>query len=187
MNPPIMFLCGIKHSGKSTMARLAAQRMGGTCVDSDDLTLASDTKYPTIRTMFQDLGKQAFMDREFSSLQQYINNVHPSQTLLFVSLGGGACDNKPLMQLAKEQGKLVYLRCEEQVLLQRILKDGIPPFLNPDDVAGSFTTLFAQRDALYGRSADIVVELPDCNDPKQTCSYLLQQLGLASGGTDGWQ
>ena len=93
-----------------------------------------------------------------------------------VSLGGGACDNEPLMELNSQYGQSLYLKVSEPVLLKRILVDGVPPFLDASDPEGSFSRLYAIRNECYGKKCDIVVDLPDYPDVQDTARYLFARL-----------
>ena len=66
-----------------------------------------------------------------------------------LSLGGGAADNRKLMDYLKENGRIIYLRRDEEDMLPVILKHGVPPFLDPDDIKGSFHRVYCERDRKY--------------------------------------
>ncbi|WP_320130379.1 shikimate kinase [uncultured Sphaerochaeta sp.] len=168
-----LFFCGIKHCGKTTLGNLVAKMMGTFCVDNDDLILKSLDEGSSVRTFFKTQGKQAFMDLELRTLHSFLET---NKTPCIVSLGGGACDNESLMELICSYGKSVYLKVEEPVLLKRILFDGIPPFLDGSDPQGSFARLYAIRNERYGKRCDIVVNLPDYPDVRETAKYLFARL-----------
>ena len=67
-----LFFTGIKHSGKTTQARLAAQRTGLGYADADDLILQF-TGAESIRSFYREHGKAAFMDAELSAVRKYID------------------------------------------------------------------------------------------------------------------
>ena len=168
-----LFFCGIKHCGKTTLGKIIAGMNGCKCVDNDDLAFALMEGYPSIRSFFREQGKQAFMEKEVEALRLFLQqNKEPC----IVSLGGGACDNEPLMELIAQYGKSVYLKVSEPVLLKRILVDGVPPFLDASDPKGSFSRLYAIRNECYGKKCDIVVDLPDYPDVQDTARYLFARL-----------
>jgi len=169
----IIFFCGIKHSGKTSLGTLVAKRMGYRCVDNDDLILSDRPEFPSIRQLYKAEGKEAFMAQEAASLESFLA-TKPEDTI--ISLGGGACDNTPLISLIQSSGEVVYLKVEQSVLLKRILKGGVPPFLDPLNVEGSFAELYTHRDALYGKLSDIVIELSPYADINDTAHYLFSRL-----------
>lgn len=215
MRTDILFFAGIKHSGKTTMARLCARRLGIPYFDSDDILLdwlihhqdprelPIDSKSISIRSFYRLVGVDRFMEAEAKALEDFIAQENfskespldtgdsptdqgsdktvslPYTPKLIISLGGGACDNEALMDIVSTQGICCYLANQPQVLLKRILKHGVPPFLDPEDVEGSFERLYERRDGIYRSTADFVIQLPDCEDPEDTCAFLLEALGTA--------
>ena len=97
-----LFFVGMKHCGKSTFAPLIAEDAGMTCADSDDLLLMMPD-ITSVRSFYRTHGQEAFMMRELEAVEKYLEE-HPDGVL---SLGGGAADNIPLMNLLKKKGKIV--------------------------------------------------------------------------------
>jgi shikimate kinase len=167
-----LFFCGIKHSGKSTLGHLFAQELGLGWADLDDLVL-QQVPYPSIRSFYHERGKDAFMQEEVKALTSFLRNC-ASRTV--ISLGGGAADNQMLIDLAKANGKLIYLVVPEEVLYQRIMRGGIPPFLDASDPRSSFSTLYAKRHERYGNICDFMIELPNYPDLHDTARFLVETL-----------
>lgn len=169
----ILFFCGIKHSGKTTLGSLVAKKAGYRSIDNDDLILKDRPELLSIRELYGSEGKDAFMAQEAASLQAYLTPL-PKNTI--ISLGGGACDNERLISLAKASGTMVYLKVAEKILLKRILQGGVPPFLDSNNVELSFSELYSSRDARYGKFSDIVIELPPYTDIYESATYLFSKL-----------
>ena len=148
-----LFITGVKHSGKSTWARIIAARLGVERADSDELMLARGIK--SVREFYKSEGPEAFMKAELDAVSSYIS----SHDDFVLSLGGGAADNKALMDLIASSGTLVYLQRDEDLLLKRMLTHGIPAFLDADDVEASFHRLFVRRDGIYREYADVIIDL----------------------------
>lgn len=176
---PYLFFCGIKHSGKSTMAAFMAEETGLVRFDTDELILNSFPDSDTIRNVYHILGKESFMAAEAAALSTLVGFVPDTTWKGFqgiVSLGGGACDNTRVMDFTGASGTMIYLAAPEDVLFARITAGGIPPFLDSDHPRESFRQLYALRDARYRKHAHFVVELPDCHDSRDTFRYLFEQL-----------
>jgi shikimate kinase len=175
MNMQHLYFCGIKHSGKSTLGKLAAQALGYSWVDLDDLVLQGIAPYHSIRDFYQEAGKEAFMEEEVRALKAFLKT---RETPYIISLGGGASDNQALIDVIKQSGKLVYLEVKEPVLLQRILEGGVPPFLDPSHIEASFASLYERRHARYSNICDIMVRLPNYPDVRDTAHFLVETLKI---------
>ena len=166
-----LFITGMKHSGKSSFAPMVASRLGLPCADSDEL-LGQLTGGRSVRDFYAQEGKEAFMAAEYAAVAAYIG-----QTDSFVlALGGGAADNARLMDLMASSGTIVYLRRAEDDLLERVLSKGIPPFLDKDDVPGSWKRIFIRREEIYLKAADIVVELGPYGDKAEALEKIMKAL-----------
>ncbi len=175
-NKSNLFFTGIKHSGKTTFARLIAIDCNYAFSDSDDLI--TPKIYPlSIREFYKENGKEAFMALEFECVKAYIESQN---TPFILSLGGGASDNTPLMEELRKNGKLVYLQREDEDMLPIIVELGIPPFLDENNVKGSFHELYERRDRIYRNFADTVINLGaygDKNEKKLEIIKTLKELG----------
>ena len=117
-----LFILGIKHSGKTTFARLLAEKLNLPFVDSDDLILKSIAPV-SVREFYKQNGEKAFKKVEAESVKNYVSSI----TRTFVmSLGGGASDNDELIEIVKGNGRLIYLvRPEEEMLAVKIFMEDI--------------------------------------------------------------
>ncbi len=165
-----LYFTGIKHSGKTTQARLVAGLLSMPYADSDDLIL-SDIDM-TIREYYKAYGKSEFMKRELEAVSKYTE----SNDDFILSLGGGASDNTPLINLMKDNGRIIYLRREESEMLPVILKHGIPAFLDSNDLEGSFHRVYTERDRIYMENSDLAIDLGHYRDKAETAEYVLEKL-----------
>jgi shikimate kinase len=148
--------CGIKHSGKTTHAKIFAKNNNMSVFDGDDLILSS-LNGQSIRGFYKGFGKDFFMQKEFEALDCFFRDKSGNRVL---SLGGGICDNDKAINLLKNSGILIFIKVNEDALYKRIILDGIPPFLegNPKE---NFHILFKEREQKYLDFADIVIEVQD--------------------------
>lgn len=79
---PRLFISGIPASGKSYLAKLLAQKVGGICVSLDDLrgTLGNDEKYKKWTNFYWDLDEKKYLT-ETSPDDQWKNLVSQSEGL----------------------------------------------------------------------------------------------------------
>lgn len=167
----MLFITGIKHSGKTTFASLLAKYYHVPHIDSDVL-VKEYLSIDDIRNYYIKNGKGAFMKAESASLSEYLDKNISS----VISLGGGACDNDDLIDIIKEKGRIVYLYRKEKDLLSCILKDGIPPFLDKNNINDSFHDLFDKRDEKYRKIADLVIDLGPYSEIDSTFDLILENI-----------
>ena len=107
-------LVGYRGSGKTTVGRMLADRLGVGFVDLDERIIAAAGK--TIREIFADHGEPGFRDHESRLLAEVLAEGGEG----VVSLGGGAIERAENRQKIRESGRqVIYLRCEVDELLRR--------------------------------------------------------------------
>ncbi len=111
-------LIGYRGSGKSTIGKRLADQLWQPFVDSDELVVRK-AGGRTIKEIFEAGGEQAFREleseavREVALLQEHV-----------IALGGGALIREENRRQIKDAGhKVIYLRCDPEILLQHIQAD----------------------------------------------------------------
>ncbi len=165
-----LYLSGIKHSGKTTLAALIAPALDMPWVDLDALVLTTIGAFPSIRSFYREMGQIAFQAKEVEALEALLSEASAPH---LIALGGGACDNEDLMTLVKGSGTLIYLQVDEEVLYRRIMGAGIPPFLDGPDPRHAFSLLYQRRHERYSQACDLLVELSDGPADEQAETVLL--------------
>ncbi len=160
--PRTVFLCGLKSCGKTTIAKDVANLMGCSWIDCDDEILKRNPKYKTCREMFKALGETDFRKEESLAVESIVKLCRNSGNRTIVSLGGGACNAYNVLETAKANGILAYLKQPEHVLLERMEANGLPAYLNGSDAKRQFHELYERRNEIYSCFADYVVQLSDC-------------------------
>lgn len=166
-----LFFTGMKHSGKTTFARGTAERFSLTWADADDLILERIAPL-SVREFYRSEGKEAFMREEREAVRSFISS-HDGYVL---SLGGGAADNTEVMEMLKKKGKVIYLTRDEDLILERIMKKGLPPFIDPEDPKGSFHPIFQRRDAAYRSYMDLEIPLGPYGSKEDTLDLIVRTL-----------
>lgn len=148
---PGVYLTGFMGSGKSTVARLLAERLGWDFIDLDSEIEAAE--HTTIAQIFEQRGEAEFRRIESEVLQKIlrqIQNIAPS----VVALGGGTFAQPGNCLMMEGHGISVWLDCPFETLQQRIPEaESRPLARNPEQ----FRRLFEERQAAYAR-ADYRVE-----------------------------
>jgi len=160
-------ISGIKHSGKTTLGQMLASRLNSAWYDLDQLILhrPENSHWPTIRDLYREKGKEYFQQQETEAARNYLKRFNPGTQYAVLSLGGGTIENESAMKEIRDKGLVLYFAVEEEILLERILKGGIPPFLSQEDPAGDFHKLYVERDTLNRKLAHGIINLN--NDPKE--------------------
>lgn len=148
-------LLGVKHSGKTSVGRILSLRTGIPFVDLDD-ELVKHSEYSSAREIYTTIGRAGFHALEYRVLQ----GLSPSVNGLILATGGGIADNPDALELLSPQYIRIYLAEHVDVLYDRIIRGGLPPFLSPEQPELDFRQLFTRRDRIYRSASDIII---DCN------------------------
>ena len=156
-----IYLIGLKHTGKSSIAPALAARFGLPCLDTDaivqELDRAADGSLRTVRDIYREDGSERFRQLERAACRLTADRTDAP----VVATGGGVCDNPGALD-AISGGLLIHLVDTYETLVERVLRRGIPAFLDTDDVRVArerFRELYDRRIAQYERIADITVRL----------------------------
>ena len=162
----LISLIGLPGSGKSTVGRQLARRLGLPFFDSDheiELRLGC-----SIREYFEREGEDSFRDVEEAavaeltqtSLNPATANTVPyhATSVAVLSTGGGTVLRPINRQHLRDAGAVVYLRSNPEELVKRLRHDRNRPLLQGVDPLLRLKDLFDQRDPLYRETAHFVVE-----------------------------
>lgn len=156
----LIAITGLKHSGKSSITPRVARLLGLPSLDLDDEALkVMRERLPipaggaNVRAYFAEYGAETFRRYESSTLSSLIEDRFNG----ILACGGGIVDNREAIELLERASVMVYLTAEFNILYERIIRGGVPPFLDPRDPFESFLNLARRRDAAYRERADIVV------------------------------
>jgi shikimate kinase len=168
--PNRLLLIGMMGSGKTTVGRLAAERLGWPHLDSDAEVEAATGK--TVPEIFAVLGEPAFRAAETTALVRALD-TEP----VVVSVAGGAVLDTGNRRLIREGGTVVWLRAEVDTLTDRI-GDGAGRPLLDGDTERALAELDAVRRLLYTQLADAVVDVDDMT-PEQVARAAVLALDRA--------
>lgn len=114
--PPNLVLVGYRGSGKTTVGRVAAERLGYALVDTDDW-IVLEAGVPTAG-IFETEGEAGFREREARVVQSVMDGRGQ-----VVSMGGGAVLRDDNVARMRARGFVVWLTAPAEVLWRRIQGD----------------------------------------------------------------
>jgi shikimate kinase len=164
-------LVGLPGSGKTTVGRQLARRLGLPFIDSDHAI--EERLGCTIREFFEREGEARFRDIE----QQVIDDLTAGPPTV-LSTGGGSCLREANRQFLKTRGQVVYLRATPEDVYRRVKHDRSRPLLQVQDPLQRLRDLYAVRDPLYRESAHFVIETGRPSVPTLV-NMIAMQLDLA--------
>jgi shikimate kinase len=144
-------------AGKSTVARLLADRLGCFAIDTDELV--EHAHGMTVGELFAKQGEAAFRSAESEAVQGLGNVEGP----LVVSVGGGAVKSGENRAALRSLGIVVWLRARSATLAARVGEGAGRPLLAGAGagVADAVERLAGERCPLYEEVADVVVDVDD--------------------------
>lgn len=168
----ILSLVGMPGSGKSTVGRQLARRLGLPFFDSDHLI--EQRLGCSIREYFAREGEAAFRDVE----EQVIAGLAGGGADAVVATGGGAVLREANRRHLREAGRVIYLRSSAEELYRRLRHDTQRPLLQVADPLGRLRALYAERDPLYREAAHFHIETGRPSVP-MLVNMIVMQLELA--------
>jgi shikimate kinase len=168
-----LILIGLRGSGKTTIARLLAQRLNRQAIDLDDLT-PTYLREKSAADALSKHGEPAFRRAELAALLDALKT--PGAIL---ALGGGtptAPGVAELLESAKNQGRIVviYLRASEQTLRARLAQEPAHtrPSLTGIGTLDEIGVLLNLRDTLYKTLASRTIDT-DARSVEQIADAIL--------------
>jgi shikimate kinase len=149
-----IFLIGYRGSGKSTVGRHLAGRLGWAFLDADAELEARAGR--TIADIFRDEGEPGFRDRESAVLADLA--TRPNHV---IATGGGVVLRPGSRELLQSSGFVAWLQAPAGVLHERIVADPTTAARRPNLVAGGLSEIvdmLAVRAPFYRAAAHAVFD-----------------------------
>lgn len=162
-----LVLVGLMGSGKTTVARLAADRLGRRVIDSDAVIEAATGR--TVREIFATDGEDAFRRFESAALLDALATPEPA---VIAAAGGVVLRAENRAALKQSNAKVVWLCASPTLLVDRVTSGGHRPLLDQDP-AGTLQRMHTEREQLYREVADAIV-LVDNRTPADVVEAVLR-------------
>ncbi|MBQ2471138.1 MAG: shikimate kinase [Acholeplasmatales bacterium] len=145
-----IYLIGMMGSGKSTLGKELANRLGYKFIDMDHYIEEKCCKF--IDEIFRDYGEEWFRAFETNTLKEFLEIDD-----VIIATGGGVIKNKKHKKLM--DGKCIYLSVPVEILEERLAFDDTRPLLKTRSVR----SILEERIPLYEYFSDLTVENIDMN------------------------
>jgi shikimate kinase len=172
-----LYLIGYRCTGKTTVGKALAQRLGWAFTDTDHLIV--ENAGTRIADMVAEKGWPYFREQERQALAALTAAHHQ-----VVATGGGIVLDARNVRDMQASGRIVWLTAAEETIRSRMLADastaGNRPSLTGQGLIGEITAVLAERQPIYDKAADITVDT-DRETIAGVCERIVGALGL------GWK
>jgi len=170
MTPPTndvnLYLVGFMGTGKTTIGRAAAQRLGFRLLDSDHEIERIRGK--TVADIFAQDGEPAFRALE----REFILRGHPAAGCV-IACGGGLVIQPGMLDAMQQRGVVVCLHASIETILKRTQGNRTRPLLNGEvDPLVRIRELYAVREPVYKRAGTVI--LTDSRPTSDIIAHLLR-------------
>lgn len=161
-----VLLIGTMGSGKSTVGRALAERLGRPHLDSDD-AVEQATGASTLELLTTD-GLDALHAAEWGVLSEQL--AGPPAV---ISVAGSAVDDPSVTAALRGAGEVIYLRAEISTLLGRLAADAPRPI--PGEAAAVIPELDARRREHYEQLATLALDV-EGRSPAELATAIIEGL-----------
>lgn len=165
-------LVGLMGTGKTTLCRLVAQRLGRRCVDTDELIIERTGR--TVREIFLADGEDAFRALETDVLRGSLDGDEP---VVLAAAGGVVLAAANRRALRDSGAFVVWLQAAPEALVERVATQGHRPLLDADPL-GTLRTMAADRAPLYREVASAAVDAE--RPPEQIADWIVRRFERAT-------
>lgn len=149
--PENIALIGFMGSGKSSVGRRLAGRLGFHFVDTDALIVRRANQ--PIAEIFAQRGEEHFRREERLALE----SLRGARRRV-IATGGGIVLNAENVALLRDLAFVVWLRASEETIFERVSRTDKRPLLRTENPRETIRTLLAARLPLYEKAAHFAVE-----------------------------
>lgn len=145
-----LYLVGFMGTGKTTIGRTVASRLGFQWLDSDHEIERVQGR--TISSIFAEEGEAAFrvMEREF------VDGGHPASGAV-VACGGGLVVQPGMLARLRAKGVVICLHASLETILRRTQANRNRPLLEVEDPMARLRQLYAEREPIYKNAGSVIL------------------------------
>jgi shikimate kinase len=165
-----IYLIGFMGTGKSTVGRLVAEKLGMEFCDTDAMVEAKSGM--TVSEIFDEMDEEAFRSMETDVLKEITEKRN-----LVVSTGGGIVVTKGNMEIMRQAGSLITLMASPEQIFERIKDDKGRPLLQVESPLDEIKKLIFDRAPFY-INTDYIVETTEMS-PAEAAEEIIRFVGNA--------
>ena len=147
-----LILIGYMGCGKSTIGMKSARAFEYRFTDTD--ALIEKKEGCTVSELFADKGEEYFRTQETETVKSLL--CEPKG--MIIATGGGLVMREENRDLLKKLGTVVYLKCKEEMLIQRLTGDRKRPLLTGENPEEKIRSMLKLRGPVYEAAADVILE-----------------------------
>lgn len=159
-----IYITGFMGSGKSTVGRILADKLGFKFIDLDRIIEIDQGK--RIKDIFRLNGEKYFRDIE----TKVVEKTYKNKECVF-ACGGGIVERRQNIYIIKRSGVVVYLKISAGDALKRLKYVKDRPLLEVDQREKTIKELLSKRDVLYRKYSDLVV-----SNTKRSAEYAADEI-----------
>jgi shikimate kinase len=144
-----LVLIGMPGAGKSTLGRSLAERLGLGFTDTD--AVIEEAEDATLQAIVDGRGYRALRALEADHLTRLQRRGH------VIATGGSAVYSPRAMQALAADGVIIHLHVDQSIILERVTDAATRGLAR--DADQSLADLYAEREALYRRYAELRVDV----------------------------
>ncbi|PIT08432.1 shikimate kinase [Snodgrassella alvi] len=163
-----LILIGLMGAGKTTLGKQLANKLRCTFYDSDQVIC--ERTGVSIPTIFELEGEAGFRSREAMIIGELVQKKNT-----IIATGGGAVLQLENRLKLQQNGHVIYLHAQPEVLLGRIQHDKNRPLLQVSDPLAKLQELYTIRDPIYRATAHTVMDVGS-PDSAHTVNRLIRLL-----------
>ncbi len=172
---PNLILVGFMGSGKSSIGRMAAQRLRFQFVDTDAIVI--ERAGMEISEIFAKHGEAHFRDLETRAIESLA-----ARERYVIATGGGAVLREENRTHLRALGFVVLLVAREEIILERVARHSKRPLLHTPDPRATIEHLLAERRPAYEAAAHWTLDTSELTHEQATAALV-----AAARAAFGWK
>ena len=152
MNSNIIFIVGLMGSGKTSVGKILAKKVGRNFFDTDQEIIKNEKL--DISQIFNKYGEDYFRELEHAILKRIISNEGS-----IVSTGGGIVLKKENIDIMKDNGIIIFLNIDVETQIARIKNKKNRPLLKNSNLEDDLKNMKNDRDKVYESISNLKIDV----------------------------